>query len=163
MISLEVVAQGLSGNLQMVLGTLGDFTEQDMLVRPVPNANHTTWQLGHLISAENGMVNSVTPGAAAILPEGFAAKFKKDTAKSDDAKAFPTKAEILEVFSKTRAASVEWVKKLTPADLAKPGPEAIRHLAPTVAHLVLLMPVHTAMHVGQFQVIRRKLGKPVLF
>jgi len=26
-----------------------------------------------------------------------------------------------------------------------------------------LLPVHVAMHLGQFQVLRRKLGKPILF
>ena len=27
----------------------------------------------------------------------------------------------------------------------------------------MILPTHAAMHLGQFQVIRRKLGKPVLF
>ena len=29
--------------------------------------------------------------------------------------------------------------------------------------MALMIPVHVAMHIGQFQVIRRKTGKPVLF
>jgi hypothetical protein len=35
--------------------------------------------------------------------------------------------------------------------------------APTVGHLVLMIASHIMMHVGQMQVIRRKLGKPLLF
>jgi hypothetical protein len=32
-----------------------------------------------------------------------------------------------------------------------------------VGDILMLHPAHLAMHVGQIQVIRRKLGKPVLF
>jgi len=39
----------------------------------------------------------------------------------------------------------------------------MQQMCPTVAHMALLQIGHIAMHVGQFQVIRRKLGKPVLF
>jgi hypothetical protein len=35
--------------------------------------------------------------------------------------------------------------------------------APTVGHLVTMTISHFMMHTGQFQVIRRKLGKPLLF
>jgi hypothetical protein len=160
---VDLAVDSLSGNLQMLMGHLSDFSEADMLVRPVPNANHTTWQLGHLILAETGMVNSVKPGAGATLPDGFAEKFTKETAKLDDAKAFPTKAEILDTFSKVRAASIAWAKTITEADVDTETNERIRRFAPTVGHLLMMMPIHTTMHIGQFQVIRRKLGRPVMF
>jgi hypothetical protein len=35
--------------------------------------------------------------------------------------------------------------------------------APTVMALFLLTANHQMMHAGQFSVVRRKLGKPVLF
>ena len=35
--------------------------------------------------------------------------------------------------------------------------------APTVGAMLLLNANHTMMHAGQFTVVRRKLGKPVLF
>ncbi len=35
--------------------------------------------------------------------------------------------------------------------------------APTVGHLLLMLSNHDLMHAGQFSVLRRKLGKPVLF
>ncbi len=97
------------------------------------------------------------------MPAGFADKFKGETAKSDDPSDFPKKAEILELYGKMRAATVKWARGLTVADLDKQTPEKIRQWCATVGHLIALLPQHTAMHVGQFQVIRRKLGKPVLF
>jgi len=36
-------------------------------------------------------------------------------------------------------------------------------IAPTLGALILLQSNHTLMHAGQFTVVRRKLGKPVLF
>jgi len=41
--------------------------------------------------------------------------------------------------------------------------DAIKSFAPTIAHLVHVLPMHVNMHIGQIQVIRRTLGKPVLF
>jgi hypothetical protein len=105
----------------------------------------------------------VKPDCAPELPAGFAEKFKKETARNDDPNFFPKKAELLDMFSKVRAATVAWARDLSPADLEKPAPEKLRGWAPTTAHLVAAIPGHVMMHVGQFQVSRRKLGKPVLF
>jgi hypothetical protein len=35
--------------------------------------------------------------------------------------------------------------------------------APTLGHIFLLVANHTLMHAGQITVVRRLLGKPVLF
>jgi len=163
MSSMPLHAELLAGNVKFLEGTLADFSDADMLARPVPAANHAAWQIGHLIVAETNMVNSVKPGALPELPAGFAEKFTKETAKISDPAAFPKKAELLAQFEKTRAASVEWAKSLTAADMQQPTNERLARFAPTVGHLVSLLPTHVAMHVGQFQVIRRALGKPVLF
>lgn len=159
----EVTADLLKGNLEMFKGTIADFSDADMLVRPCPGANHPTWQIGHVINSEWSMLNMLKPGSAPELPAGFAEKFKKETAKNDDPNFFPTKAELLEIFSKVRAATIAWASSLSPADLQKPTPEKMKSWAPTTAHLVAMIPAHVMMHVGQFQVSRRKLGKPVLF
>lgn len=156
-------AELLAGNVGFLKNTLADFSDADMLARPVPAANHAAWQIGHLIVAETSMINSVKPGAMPELPAGFAEKFHKDNAKNNDAAAFPKKDELLAQFEKTRAATVEWAKGLTPADMGKPTSERVARFAPTVGHLASMLPNHVMMHVGQFQVIRRALGKPVLF
>jgi hypothetical protein len=163
MTTTELMVGALAGNLEMLKSHIADFTEQDMLVRPVPNANHTAWQLGHLVSAEGWMVNGVTPGAVPPPPTGFAEKFTKETSKIDDPKAFPSKTEILAAYEMTRGAVIAWAKTLTAADLDKPGPEKMRQFVPTVGSVLALLPVHTTMHLGQIQVIRRKLGRAIMF
>jgi hypothetical protein len=162
MTTIELIADGCARNLEMLKMLLADFSDADMIVRPCPGANHALWQLGHLIGSETFMV-SACGGKAAELPAGFGDKFKKETAKIDDPKAFGTKADLLALFDKVRAATVNWIKTLKEADLNKPAPEAMRAFFPTVGHLVLLLPGHLDMHAGQVQVLRRKLGKPILF
>jgi hypothetical protein len=152
----------LSRNLELLKMSLKDLSDADMLVRPAPGANHAAWQLGHLAAAEARMV-AAAKGVAPELPAGFAERFKKDTATSDDAGAFPKKQELIDAFAKARAASIEWAKTLTAEQMDKDAPESIRAFCPKVGHMPGMLAEHTAMHLGQFQVLRRKLGKPVLF
>lgn len=164
MIWQEHVAGSLNSNLEFFKMTLADFSDADMLVRPVPAANHTAWQIGHLIGSETQMVNAVAPGRMPTLPEGFAAKFTKETAPDDNPADFPNKAELLALFERQRAATVAWSKSLHDADLDRPMPdENMREFIPNVGALLAIIPNHVMMHMGQIQVIRRKLGKPVLF
>jgi hypothetical protein len=162
MTQIELLADVLERNLEMVKMTLSDFSDADMLARPVPTANHAAWQLGHLIGAETRFI-SAGGGTAPALPPGFEEKFTKETAKTDDPAFFPKKAELLDQFAKVRSAMVKWVRSLKESDLARATPEKIQRFAPTVGHIAAMTPAHVAMHMGQFQVIRRKLGKPVQF
>jgi hypothetical protein len=163
MTSLELAADVLNRNHEMLKGTLGDFSDADFHTRPCPGANHPAWQIGHLINAETHMVSAFNPSAAAQLPDGFGKKFAKENAGKDDPAFFGAKAQLMDQFAKTRAATIAWVKTLKPADLDKPGPEQLKSFAPTLAHVLQMIPMHVAMHMGQFQVSRRKLAKPVLF
>jgi hypothetical protein len=162
MTTLELCAARLAWGAELMKMTLADFTDADMLVRPAPGANHAAWQLGHLTNAEVQMV-SAAGGKMPELPAGFAERFGRSKVASDDAAAFPGKAEQLATHAAVRAATIEWAKTLTPEQLDAPSPKQIRMLAPTVGQIPALVVEHAAMHVGQFQVIRRVLGKPVLF
>ena len=154
----ELLADIYARSLHMVKMTLADFTDAQMLDRPLPNANNPLWQLGHLILSEARMTNG-----AALLPQGFEARYTKETAASNDPALLGNKADLLALFENIRNNSIQWVKSLSEADMAKPSPETVRHIFPTIGHLAHLLPQHAAMHLGQFQVLRRKLGMPNLF
>ncbi len=158
----EHMAAALEQNIGMLKMTLADFSDADMLVRPLPNANHTAWQLGHLICSEYGM-NKAAGAKMPALPNGFETKFTKETAKVDDPAEFPRKSELLATFEQQRKGTIAWVKGLSDKDLEAPAPQEMRSFLPTVGSLVMLGPSHLAMHLGQMQVVRRKLGKAVLF
>jgi hypothetical protein len=156
----DSLAAGLQQNLGMIKMHVTDLSDAELMTRPVPGANHANWQLGHLIVSEAQMMAGCGVMMPA-LPAGFAERYGKEACKCDDAGKFSTKAELLPLLEQTRAATVAFTKAATAAQLAKASPMA--DMCPTVADMIAMCPVHAAMHIGQIQVLRRKLGKPLLF
>jgi hypothetical protein len=157
----EVIQAALKSTKTGLEMLLADLSDADILVRPVPGANHIAWQLGHLIGAEAYLAKDYLPGVKyPELPPGFAEQHGKETSAAESSKGFLTKGQYLELFNATRQATIDAVGKLTPADLDKPTAEKWRQFAPTAGHMLLLVANHTTMHSGQFTAVRRKLGKP---
>jgi DinB superfamily len=142
---------------------LEDLTDEQMMQRPHPECNHLKWQVGHLIASENMIIESVAAGSMPALPDGFAERYTKETAKSDDASAFDSKEGLLRVYQEQRAGTLAALEKLSDADFDQESPEAIREYAPNVAAAFGLQGSHWLMHAGQWAVVRRQLGKPPLF
>ena len=141
---------------------LQDLSDEDLLVRPVPGANHVKWQLGHLISSEHAMIETVSPGSMPPLPEGFAEQHTKEKATLDDPAAFLSRDEYLRIYEKQRAGTLAALERQSDEDLARPSPERFRRMWPTVAAIFTMQPSHWMMHAGQWAILRRKLGKPTL-
>jgi hypothetical protein len=159
----DAIQTALTSTQSMLGMYLGDLSDADLVVRPVPNANHIAWQLGHLISSEQKLAAQVPGAAYPELPAGFAEHHDSKNASVDPPKGFGSKASYLDLFNKTRAATLANLAKLKEADLDKPTQGQMAAYAPTLGALLLLVSNHTLMHMGQFTVVRRKLGKPVLF
>jgi DinB superfamily len=158
----DAIRTSLTSTQNMLNMFLGDLSDADLLVRPVPGANHIAWQLGHLIASEANMSKGYLKDAAyPELPAGFADRHNKETAAKDAG--FLTKAEYLGLFNKTRQATIDAVAKLSETDLDAPITGNMASMVPTLGALLLLNSDHVMMHAGQFSVVRRKLGKPVLF
>lgn len=146
----------------VVQSYLKDLTDAELLVRPVPGANHIAWQLGHLIAAESYLADKAAPGKGPALPAGFADKHKKDTAGSDDPKAFLTKEEYLRLYKQVREGTLALVEKLTAEELQRPT-EKTPPMVKTAWQALQFIGAHWAMHAGQWAVTRRKLGRAPLF
>jgi hypothetical protein len=143
---------------------LSDLSDVDLLVRPVPGANHSAWQMGHLITAEIRLVKSQVPTAVyPELPTGFAEQHDARTAGNDPPRPPLSKNEYLALFGTVREATLAVLDQLPEADLDKATVGPMAKFAPNLAALLILVSNHTLMHAGQFTVVRRKLGKPVLF
>jgi uncharacterized damage-inducible protein DinB len=158
----DAIRSALESTQNLLNWYVSDLSDADLLVRPAPGANHIAWQLGHLIGGEpqlGGMIGFTYPA----LPAGFAEQHGKETAQQDPPKGFGTKGQYLELFGKMRQATLDNLAKLSDADLDRPTEGKMAQFAPTHGNLLLLMANHTTMHSGQFTVLRRKLGKPVLF
>ena len=157
----DLLAGNLQGSLGMLKMHVADFSDADLLARPVPGANHANWQLGHLITSENQMM-SACGATMPPLPAGFADRYTKETAKLDTPSTFAPKSVLLEQLEKTRAATIAFAQSLPPEKLAAPSP-VMPEFFPNIAALLAMSSSHDSMHMGQIQVLRRKLGKPLLF
>ncbi len=162
-----ITYEAVEGNLRMadtILETLvGDLSDEELLVRPVPGANHIAWQLGHLIGSEYTMISMVADQIEMTFPMGWQDKYTKETAESDDPTRFESKDRYLELYAAQRQATLDLLKALPTEQMDEPGPEALSMVVRTVGELFLFQAHHELMHAGQFSCIRRKLGKPVLF
>ena len=160
----EVVVVALESTLATLEMFVGDFTDADLLVRPVPGANHAAWQLGNVIGGDPFLVTAELPGVEyPALPAGFLELHGSKGSKTDADAGFLTKDGYLTLLRDVRAVTVAAVRNLSDADLDKPSSEKMRWAGPTLAHVLMFAAQHTMQHAGQFTVIRRKLGKPVLF
>jgi hypothetical protein len=143
---------------------LGDLSDADLTVRPVPSANHIAWQMAHLIAAEKMLLEGQLPGVKyPEIPAGIAALGSERTGKVNPPGGYATKAQYMDAFNKMREASIAAVEKITDADLDRPTTNMMAKFAPTLGALLILVANHTLMHGGQFTVIRRALNKPVVF
>lgn len=141
---------------------ISDLSDAELMMRPGPGCNHLAWQLGHLINSNASLLESVCPGKAPALPEGFAERHSKANCDSDDASQFATKDQYVELLGKVHEAVRSALAELSEGDLQGPSPEQFRKMFPTVADMFTLMGAHPLMHAGQFVVVRRAAGKPVL-
>ncbi|GIW79868.1 MAG: hypothetical protein KatS3mg105_1675 [Gemmatales bacterium] len=160
MTAKDVLASTLDFNHGVLKTYVSDLSDADLLVRPVDGANHIAWQLGHLIASECRMLQAIPGATPPDLPAGFAEKHDRN--KTGEDQGFATKAEYMELFEKVRQSTKAALENLSESDLDKPNPTELSRLAPTLGSVFLLAANHELMHAGQFAVIRRKLGKPIV-
>ena len=160
MSNAELFSKNILQSKGMIDMFLKDFSDEDMMFRPAKTANHAIWQMGHLANSVLGIVKSCEPSVG--FPFEDDTRFGKSKASIDDAAFFPGKAELVGRFDQAMDIAAAWVAKLSDADLAKATPERMQRFAPTVANAAILLASHPLMHMGQFSVMRRALGKPIL-
>ena len=157
------VQNALASADMIVTSYLKDLNDDELFNRPAPGMNHIAWQLGHLIGAENGMINDCCPGSMPALPAGFKEKHTNDTCSSDDRGAFLSKDEYLRLYRQQRDATLKALQGLSEADLDQPAPERLRSFIETLGGVFIMQATHWLMHAGQWAVVRRKLGRKPLF
>jgi uncharacterized damage-inducible protein DinB len=159
--AVNLVLRSAQETMQMFLGDLSD---KDLTVRPVPSANNIAWQLAHLCTAEKHLLADQLPGVQyPAIPPAIESLGNERTGKVDPPEGYLPKAKYLECLAQLRAATVAAVDKLADADLDKPTTNTMAKFAPTLGALLILTANHTLMHGGQFTVVRRALNKPVVF
>jgi hypothetical protein len=160
--AITAIGTALKSSQGLLTWYLADLSDTDLLVRPVPEANHIAWQVGHLILTECSLAAHLPTAGYPTLPEGFAAQHTKEMATREPATGFLGREAYGTLFNEAREATLRGLASLSETDLDRPITGPMASLAPTLGALLLLESDHTLMHAGQFSVVRRKLGKPVL-
>lgn len=160
--AMDVLAATLKTTNMVLTSYVSDLSDQELLVRPAVGCNHLAWQLGHLISSHNGLLESVSPGKATTLPEGFEQAHTKETTGVDDPSKFFSKDTYLELLKQQEAATIAAFSEMSSEQLDAPAPEHFRQMFPRVGDVCVLIASHGMMHAGQFVPVRRELGKPVV-
>lgn len=161
MTSKDVIKNTIQMGHDVLTAYLSDLSDEDLMARSVPEANHIAWQLGHLIASECQMLT----GAGCQmpdLPDGFAESYSPEASKSDDPAKFHKKEQYLAWMEQQRTGTLTALEAATEVDLDKPTPESMHEYAPTVGVAFNLVGIHEMMHAAQFVPVRRKLGKPIL-
>lgn len=147
----------------VAFGYLADLTDEEMLMRAVPDSNHVSWQLGHVILAERMLVEAAKPDSMPTLPSIFADKHSKGMACSDIPSHFLKKEEYLEFAKVIRAGTLEVLESMTPEDFDKPVSGRVPPFVKNVGDCFTVIGPHWIGHAGQWVVLRRKLNRPRLF
>ncbi|MCA9035846.1 MAG: DinB family protein [Planctomycetaceae bacterium] len=158
--SCKALQLGLDMAEMISLAYINDLTDEQLMLRPCSGTNHIKWQIGHLIASEHSMIEGIKAGTMPPLPDGFAARYEKATAESDDASAFDSKEVLLATYQAQRAATIALLNEQNDEDLDRAtGVD----YAPTVGNMFSLQGSHWLMHAGQWVIVRRQLGLPALF
>ena len=141
---------------------LSDLEDADLMQRPHADCNHLNWQVGHLILSEHNILSAYAPDRVPPLPEGFAERYGKENAKSDDPAAFLSKDALMDAFRVQRDGAKALLADCSGADFDADAPEGIRSFAPTVGAMMSMLGSHWLMHCGQWVIVRRMLEKPIV-
>ena len=58
----DALQSAMDMSLHVLKTYVSDLSDEDLMRRPSEGSNHLAWQLGHLISSEVSLLNSVCPG-----------------------------------------------------------------------------------------------------
>lgn len=141
---------------------LNDLEDEALTIPPADGANPIAFQLGHLILSERHFMEIIRPGISPPLPEGFEQAHSKKPEGSSESPHFLSKAEYQRLFKAQREATLQILDQVDESEFDNPSPESMQSYAPTFGSLFLLVGGHELMHSGQFAVVRRKLGKPIV-
>lgn len=143
-------------------GYLADLSPEEMLVRPVPGANHIAWQLGHVVWAEARLAEAAVPGSMPQLPPNFTEIYARGTSSTDNPADYLSKEEYVKLAKEVRAGTLRALDAITEEELDRPI-EGAPPFVKNAGGCFTAIGVHWLSHAGQWVIVRRKLGRPPLF
>lgn len=159
---LETGLNALETTREFTMGLIEPITQEQMLTRACPKANHTAYVLGHIAQTDDFFLSALG-GREPALPESWGAKFGMNIELSDDPSFYPSKKELVDAMVERRAALIDWLCSLSEAELLEPIEGDLAGFARTRAALPGTLAFHEGFHAGQVSTTRRALGIEVMF
>jgi len=153
----ERLTRGLQHAQWFTDKVLSDITPgPDWLRRPVPEANHAMWIVGHLAVATNAFIGFVDPSKK-DLPEEYGRLFGKGSQPTDSLDDYPAPEEVLAKQQERNKTFADLLQQCSPEDLEREVPEGPGFMF-DVAAVFHMGAWHEALHGGQLTIIHRMLG-----
>lgn len=140
--------------------------EEHWMHRPGGSGNHVMWTLGHLAWADDLVIASLGIDGGDGIPGGhddWASRFAWKTGADPDRDRYPSRDTLLTALEDRRTRIRTWFTALPSERLDETPPDALDGWFPCLGMLPAAIAAHEAMHVGQFQVIRRELDLAPVF
>ncbi len=143
---------------------LADMKAQPTTAPTPRGGNHPLWVLGHLASAEAGMIAGFIHGKENPLAK-WDKLFGMGTEPVADAAKYPSWDELMGEFERTRANTLKLLGTYSDADLDRvlSVPDNMKAFFGTVGQVFAMISVHTAFHTGQVADARHAAGKKPVF
>ena len=150
MLQLETAKWALHENLE-------GLSHEDSLVSAEKGGNNANWVLGHLVSANSDLLQTLGEDVSCDAEQ--MAPYKRGSEPLDPAKAQPLD-ELLTAFDRSHDRLVAKLGSMSAQELAAPAPfSPTNNPDETLGSLASVVAFHQAYHVGQTGVLRRMVGR----
>ncbi len=140
-----------------IVRNIAGVTHEESLRRPLPDASHMNWVMGHIINGRSGMLRLL--GEAPVWSDDEAAPYRggADLLPADGYRDF---AEIVGLFQGSQDGLIAALKRATPEQWNAVAPrEHVLREGMTAGEMVSALVFHEAYHAGQVGMLRRLIGK----
>ena len=156
----DLLVLGIMNTQALLKRYLADFSPQEYVHRPAPNANCAAWTVGHLAMSDRHILK-LFGAPLPEIPAGFDKRFSRDEG-CPQAEDFGDVSAVVPVFDQHCERLAAVAKSATPEQLGRKMDKPIG-FATTFGEVLSFVAIHTSMHAGQIVMIRRSLGRPPLF
>jgi hypothetical protein len=138
----------------------------DWFRQPAEGITHIAWQVGHLAIAEYWLtlnrIRGQRPEDANLIPDGFAARFGRESVPGPDPAKYPAPDELRAILDRVHRQTLVELPGLTVAELDQPTEKPHPYFATKLGAL-LWCAEHEMVHAGQIGLLRRLLGQAPLW
>lgn len=172
----DLLKRSLETAEMVVLRLLEDLPDASWDLRPHPQCQDLNWQFGHLILSEANMIEG-SLGDSLLLDASFQESYRKreltgistsdlsedkGTQASTQATGRLSPADLWSVYRRQRKRTFELLDGLHAEDFDAAAAESIRGYCPTIADAFIACSSHWLMHSGQWVILRRMAGLPIV-